>query len=162
MGAGKGRVAFLIALGTLCAGVPPPVSAGTCDVPSTPHPTVGAALRDGSCTTIQLAAGSLSENVRVERDVVLQGAGAGTSFLEGYLLVTGATAEVTLAALTVDGTAPGVAGCWRELLSVSGGAEVAPGPDVVVLQTSTGGAACRLFADGFESGGVLAWSGHVP
>ena len=24
------------------------------------------------------------------------------------------------------------------------------------------GAACRLFADGFESGGLLAWSAHAP
>ncbi len=162
MGRGRHRVPFWIALAALCAGAPPPAPAGTCDVPAASHPTVGAALRDASCTTIQLGAGSFPENVTVERDLVLQGAGAGTSFLEGYLLVTGATAEVTFAALTIDGTAPGVAGCWRELLSVSGGAEVAPGPDVVVLQTSTGGAACRLFADGFESGGVLAWSGHVP
>jgi hypothetical protein len=39
---------------------------------------------------------------------------------------------------------------------------VAKGPDVVVLQTTSGGGLCRIFADGFESGGVLAWSAQAP
>lgn len=152
----------LLVAGALGASFAAPASGTTCAVPAASHPTVGAALRDGACTTIQLAAGSYRENVTVERDVVLQGAGSGASVLEGYLAITGATADVTLAALTIDGTASGVAGCWREVLSVSGGAEVVTGSDVVVLQTTAGGAACRLFADGFESGGVLAWSAHAP
>lgn len=156
------RIPLLIALGALCVGAPPPASAATCDVPSAPYPTVGAALRDLSCSPIQLAAGIYPENVLVERSVVLQGAGSSASFLEGYLLATGATASVTLASLRVDGTAAGVAGCWDGLVSVTGGAEVVTGPDVVVLQTSSGGTGCRLFADGFESGGVLAWSVHAP
>jgi hypothetical protein len=154
------RLATLAA--ALGAALAPPAGAAICAVPAPSHPTIGAALRDGTCTTVELAAGSYPENVTVERDVVLQGAGSGATSLEGYLAITGATADVTLAALTIDGTAAGVAGCWREVLSVAGGAEVATGPDVVVLQSTAGGTACRLFADGFESGGVLAWSAHVP
>lgn len=49
-----------------------------------------------------------------------------------------------------------------EALSVLSGATLASGADVKVLQTGVGGTACRLFADGFESGGILAWSLHVP
>jgi len=162
MGRASLRIPLLIAFGAGCATAPQPASAATCDVPSASYPTVGAALREAGCSPIQLATGSFPENVLVERDVALQGAGSDASFLEGYFAATGATVNVTLAALTVDGTASGVAGCWREVLSATGGAQVATGPDVVVLQTSSGGSACRLFADGFESGGVLAWSGHVP
>jgi hypothetical protein len=154
------RLATLAA--ALGAALAPPAGAATCAVPAPSHPTIGAALRDGNCTTIELAAGSYPENVTVERDVVVQGAGSSASVLQGYLAVTGATADVALVGLTIDGTAAGVAGCWREVLSVAGGAEVATGPDVVVLQTTAGGTACRLFADGFESGGVLAWSAHAP
>ncbi len=102
------------------------------------------------------------ESVAVQRDAALQGAGSAVSAVDGFVAAAGATTDLTLAALTVDGTAPGVAGCWREALSLTSGARVATAPDVVVLQTPTGGAACRLFADGFESGGVLAWSGHKP
>lgn len=162
MGCGRNRAFLLIAFGALYAGAPPPAAAGTCNVPSPAQPTVGAALRDASCTIVQLASGSYPENVLVDRVLVLQGAGSGSSFLEGYLAAAGAGVTVTLAALSVDGTAPGVAGCWNGLLSVSGGAQVATGPDVAVLQTGAGGSACRLFADGFESRGVLAWAGHAP
>lgn len=158
----RNRVAILIAFGALCAAVPPPTSAGTCNVPSPGQPTVGAAVRDTSCTTIQLAPGSFPENVVVDRTLALQGAGSGASSLEGYLAAAGSGSSVTLAALTVDGTAEGVAGCWNGLLSVSAGAEVVAGPDVVVLQSGMVGQTCRLFADGFESGGLLAWSAQVP
>ncbi|MDQ1346659.1 MAG: hypothetical protein QG573_28 [Acidobacteriota bacterium] len=152
----------MLAAWALAAGVVLPTWAGTCNVPSGSHPTVGAALRDGDCTTVQLGAGAYPENLAIARDVTLQGTGSAATFLEGFLAATGATVDVTLAALTIDGTAAGVAGCWREALATAGGAEVAPGPDVVVLQTATGGGLCRLFSDGFESAGTLAWSSHAP
>ena len=156
------RLLVLLAAGALAAVAASPTWAGTCNVPSAPHPTVGAALRDANCTTVQLGAGAYAENVAVARDVTLQGGGSAATFLEGFLAATGATTDVTLAALTIDGTAAGVAGCWPEALAAAGGAELATGPDVVVLQSATGGGPCRLFADGFESAGTLAWSSHVP
>jgi len=150
---------FLLVGGT---GLVESARAATCDVPSVSYPTVGAALRDGNCTTITLASGVYPENVTVERDVQIQGMSSVETALEGYLAVSGGTTDVTIRALTIDGTATGVAGCWREVLSVVGEAEVTTGPDVRVLQTASGGTACRLFADGFESGGSLAWSTGVP
>jgi hypothetical protein len=48
------------------------------------------------------------------------------------------------------------------MLKASGGATVTSGADLRVLNSAAGGAACRLFADGFESAGTLAWSARVP
>jgi hypothetical protein len=136
--------------------------AATCSVPTSTHPTLGAAARDADCTLVQLAAGSFAENVWITRDVTLQGAGSAATTLQGYLSVTGAGNDVALSGLLLDGTAGGVAGCWSELLKASGGATITSGVDLRVLNTATGGEACRLFADGFESGGTLAWSVRVP
>lgn len=137
-------------------------TAATCNVPSAAHPTVGAAVRDTACTLVQIAAGAFPENVAIARDLAVAGAGAASTFLEGYLVVSGAGVDVTLDALLVDGSAAGVAGCWGELLSASGGAHLVSGADVRVLQSGSGGAVCRLFVDGFESGGTRAWSASVP
>jgi len=130
----------------------------TCNVPTATHPTLAAAARDAGCTLVQLAAGSFPENVTLERDLAIAGAGSAATTLQGYFFVAGAGHDVTLDGLLVDGTAAGVAGCWTEILAAEGGATLTSGADVKVLQTATGGTACRLFADGFESGGVLTWS----
>ena len=137
--------------------------AATCASPRPRYPTLGAAARDGTCTLIQLAAGSFAENVAITRDVTIQGAGSAATTLQGYLFVSGAGNDVTLSGLLLDGTAAGVAGCWGEILKASGGATITSGADLRVLNTAAGGGlACRLFADGFESGGTLAWSLRVP
>ena len=133
-----------------------------CNVPSTSYPTLGAAARDGTCTLVALAAGSFPENVALTRDLAVAGAGSAATFVQGSLVVSGAGNDVTLDALLVDGTAAGVAGCWSEVLTAIGGATISSGADLRVLNTATGGTACRLFADGFESGGTLAWSLRLP
>ena len=142
-----------------------PVSAALavpCAVPSASFPTLSAAVRDVGCTLVQVAGGTLAENVSIARDVTIQGAGSAATFVQGSFLVTGAGNDVTLDALRVDGTAAGVAGCWPEILKASGGATITAGTELRVLNTATGGTACRLFADGFESGGTLAWSLRLP
>ncbi len=158
------RSALLASVGAvwLVAASSAPARAVTCNVPSASHPTLGAVLRDGSCTTAELAAGSHAGNVTLNRDLAVAGAGSSSTSLAGYLAVAGAGTEVTLAALSIDGTAAGVAGCWSEILAAYGGGKVTAGPDLRVLQTAAGGTDCRLFADDFESGGVLAWSAHAP
>ena len=97
-------------------------------MPSVGHPTIGAAVRDPVCTTVQLAAGTFAESVEVARDLVIAGAGSAASVVAGRLLVSGATSDVTLAGLRVDTTGTGVAGCWPRALEAAGGAEVAAGP----------------------------------
>jgi len=137
-------------------------TASSCSVPSASYPTLGAAVRDGGCTLVQVAAGTFPENVAIARDLAIQGAGSGASVVQGYLAVAGAGVEVALDALLVDGTAAEVAGCWGEVLRASAGATIASGADLRVVNTAAGGTVCRLFADGFESGGVLAWSASAP
>lgn len=153
------RSVFLAALaGALVA----PASADVCSVPSASYPTLGAAVRTAACTSVTVATGSFPENVAIARDLAIQGAGSAATLLQGHFFVSGAGSDVTLNGLLVDGTAAGVAGCWPEILKASGGATLTSGADVKVLQTAVGGTACRLFADGFESGGTLAWSLRVP
>jgi hypothetical protein len=147
----------LLALGDSSA------SAVACNAPSATYPTLGAAARDAACTLVQLAAGGFAENVDVARDVAIQGAGSAATTVQGHLFVSGAGNDVTLSGLLLDGTAAGVAGCWSEILMASGGATIVSGADLRVLNTAAGGGlGCRLFADGFESGGTLAWSMRVP
>jgi len=133
-----------------------------CPVPSAGHPTLGSAVADPACTTAALGATTLAENVEIGRDLVVQGGGAAVSVLAGSLRASGATTSVTLASLAVDGTAPGVAGCWANLVASEQGAEILAGPEVEVRAGGAPGGACRIFVDGFESGSALAWSAAVP
>jgi hypothetical protein len=133
-----------------------------CPVPSAGHPTIDSAVRDPICTTAQLAAGSFAESVAIDRDFALVGAGPAASVVAGPVRVTGSSSDVTISALRVDTTGTGVAGCWPRALEAVAGAELAAGPDVEVLHTAMGSGLCRLFTDGFESGGTLAWSATVP
>lgn len=137
-------------------------AASPCSVPTIAHPTLGAAVRDVACTTIQLAAGTLAENVFLARDLAIEGAGSGLSTVAGALEVSGPASDVTLAGLSLDGTAAGVAGCWTSLLRTTGGARLAASDDVSVTNSGISSGACRLFVDGFESAGMLAWSDRAP
>ena len=133
-----------------------------CNVPSPSYPTLGAAARDAGCTTLQAAAGTFAENVALARDLVVQGAGSAATTVQGYLFASGAGNDVTLSGLLLDGAAAGVAGCWPEILKASGGATITSGADLRVVNTAVLSSGCRLFADGFESGGTLAWSVRMP
>lgn len=134
----------------------------TCNVPAVGYPTVGSAVRDVACTAIQLAAGTFEENVVVARDVTIAGAGTTATIIAGAVEVTGPATDVALSALAIDGTATGVAGCWQSLLAATGGARLQSNADLRVTNSGLATGACRLFADGFESAGMLAWSNQVP
>lgn len=139
-----------------------PLAAVLCSVPSPSHPTLGAAVRDVACTAIQLAGGTFPENLEVTRDLAIAGTGSATSTVAGALVVSGAGTDVSLTGLAIDGTAAAVAGCWPSVLSATGGAHVESNDDVEIANSGIANGGCRLFADGFESGGTLAWSARQP
>lgn len=156
LGRGASFSGLLVALWAQSAAASP------CSVPTIAHPTLGAAVRDFACTTIQLAAGSYPENVVVARDLAIAGAGAGLSLVAGPVEIVGAGSDVTLAGLSLDGTPAGVAGCWTSLLRATGGARVTADDDVAVANSGLANGPCRIFVDGFESAGMLAWSDRAP
>ena len=139
-----------------------PAGAALCTVPSPSHPTADSAARDLACSTIQLAAGTFAENVAVLRDVAIEGAGAGATVVAGGFEVAGSSTDASVARLTIDGTAPGVAGCWASLLIATGGARITADDDVAVANSGLANGPCRLFVDGFESAGPFAWSARFP
>jgi hypothetical protein len=127
------------------------VSAKTCSVPTLAYPSIQAAVDDAACTEIELAAQSHVGSVAVSRSLVLRGASSATTTILGQVAITGASAEVTLQDLKVDG-----GGCVMVALDVRGNAQVTSGQDVVVVNTD--GGECPIFVDGFELGAAVAWS----
>jgi hypothetical protein len=143
---------FLLALAILCV---PPASADVCTVPSAPHPSIQAAVDDGACTEIVLAAQVFSQSVAVTRSLVLRGDSSSTTVIRGQVTVTGGTTEIALQNLQVNG-----GGCFSVALDVGDGAQVTSQQDLVVLNDAGGG--CQIFSDGFESGDTTLWSKTVP
>jgi len=125
-----------------------PGSAATCNVPSAPHPTIQAAIDDIGCTEIIVAAGTYAEAPVIARTLSVQGAGSGSTFIQGQVEVSAGT--VSLNGLNI--AAP------DEALRAHSGAEVS-GFDLEVLN---GAFEPPLFADGFEDGTMGAWSAVVP
>jgi hypothetical protein len=52
------------------------------------YTTIGAAVADAGCTTINVAAGVYNENITIDRDLTLQGASAGVTVIDGNGQVT--------------------------------------------------------------------------
>lgn len=148
---------FLIGLFILAiAGfVTPTAFADMCPVPTLAHPSIQAAVDDGACTEIVLAAQDFAESVTVSRNVEIGGDSSTTTMIEGKVEVTGAATEITLENLRVEG-----GGCFTVALDVSGGAQVTRGLDIVVVNAA--GGECPIFTDGFELGAAVAWSKTVP
>jgi nitrous oxidase accessory protein NosD len=140
-----GTSSLVVALILLCTAA---AGADTCTVPSTAHPTIQSAVVTPSCSQIDVAAGTYTETVVVDRSLELTGAGSTSSFIRGGIEVQAGSAAVTGFHLSGPG----------EALWAHSGAEVA-GFDLVVVN---GMVETPLFTDDFESGGTGEWSAVVP
>jgi len=139
------------------------ITAGTqaapCPVPTGTHPTIQVAVDDPGCTEITLGSQTYVQDVSIGRTLELTGVSSSATIIAGRVAIDGATAVVTLAELTVDGSHPAVAGCFVEAVDVGGGARML-GSNIVVVNSD--GDACLLFGDGFENGTTSAWDNTVP
>ena len=151
-----------VSLGSVLALVPfewSPLRAATCSVPGS-HTTIQKAVGDATCTTIDLAARTYSESVRISRTLSIQGPQTGSAIIEGKLEAQGASTQVTVVRLLVTN------GCSPAAVSTSAGAKIlgdrlevtrAVGlPCPPVVQTGP------IFSDDFESGDTSAWTSVVP
>src|SRR6266571_1450822 len=50
-----------------------PVAAAPCDVPSSAYPTIQAAVDDATCVIINVAAGTYTEHVAIDHNVMIRG-----------------------------------------------------------------------------------------
>lgn len=155
-----GRLSFVMA-GLLATGFGwcTKVEAVVCQVPSGSYTMIQAAIDDGSCTEIVLAAQVFEESVLITRDLTLRGSPTSTSTIAGQVAVQGGTTQVTFEHLTVDATVQGVGGTVDAALQASGGAEVIT-RSVVVRNSAVD--LWTVFVDGFESGDTSVWSTTVP
>lgn len=143
----------------LLIGLPDSSWGASCQVPSTNHPTIQAAVDDPGCTEIELQAQIFIESVVITRSLSLSGYSAAASIIAGQIGTVGISTVVSMDDLTVDGSHPSVAGCFHETVDVRDGARVL-GSNLVVI--NAGGTACLIFGDGFESGTTGSWSATTP
>src|SRR4051812_14842867 len=85
------------------------VAGPTCSVGASGanYTTVQAAVNDSNCSTINIAAGTYNENITISRSVILQGAGAASTILDGgrngrVLNIPAAAAQVQLRDMTIQ------------------------------------------------------------
>lgn len=99
----------LAALGTSVAQASPP-----CHVPSTAYPTIQSAINDDTCDTINVAAGTYTENVFIRRSVTIRGADEATTIVDGggngTVFEIFATGGVTIKNVTIRNGASGGTG----------------------------------------------------
>ena len=95
----------------------------------------------------------------IDRSLEMRGASSAATIIEGRVLMEGGSTQVVVRDLKVNGSAPSVAGCFRDALVADGGAQLG-GTNIIVLNGD--GDACLVFGDGFESGDTTAWSSTTP
>jgi len=154
------RVVSRVAAFVLAPVLAMPVSsvlAQTCTVPGS-HATIQEAINDPACATITLSAQIYEESVVIPRSLTLAGPGTGGAVVQGLVLIAGTSTQTTLQDLRVEN------GCRPDALRTSGGAQLL-GENLQVERSET--LPCPLtadaiFVDGFETGGMTAWSNTTP
>ena len=88
-------------------------AAGPCLVPSTAYPTIQAAVNDAACATVNVAAGTYSENISISRNVSIRGDSQATTIVDGGssgTVFTINSGTVTLKGLTIRNGSADVGG----------------------------------------------------
>lgn len=132
----------------------PSAGAIVCSAPGS-HPTVQAAVDDVDCTEVALAPGPYLESVQVPRSLVIAGAAAGGTVIQGRITATGGGTVVELVALRVENA------CTPAALVALQGARV-DGFELEVVRWTGHPCPDEIFADGFESGNTATWDVSVP
>jgi hypothetical protein len=78
-----------------------PVAAAPCHVPSSTYPTIQAAVNDATCATINVAAGTYTELVTINRNVTIRGDGQDVTFVDGS--GSGRVFEISQVTVTIKG-----------------------------------------------------------
>ena len=133
-----------------------------CPVPTLAHPTITSALRDLGCDTVEVGAGTFPENLEIARDAVVQGAGPSD---DARGLRAGHRRRQRGAAREPAGRrhrrrASPAASTISSKLVTAAASKRSPASRSCTRQPVA--LSCRIFSDGFESGGANAWSARVP
>ncbi len=86
-----------------------PVAAAPCDVPSSAYPTIQAAVDDATCFIINVAAGTYTEHIVIDHNVMIHGAGADSTIVDGsgngpvFLIGNGINGTVGDTRVTITG-----------------------------------------------------------
>lgn len=152
-----------------------PASAVACSVPSTAHPTIQSAIADASCDPITAAPGTYPENLDIDRDVTIAGAGADVTTIDGtgtgrvISLISDTVRTVSITGFTVTGgqggivvngetiatshvlTLDGVLVTNNSALSNGGGISIGNGPTVTVSDSAIAANSSTGFGGGITA-----------
>src|SRR6516225_3475296 len=78
-----------------------PAAAAPCHVPSSNYPTIQAAVNDATCDAINVAAGTFTEHVTIDRDVTMRGEGEDRTIVDGSS--SGTVVTITSGTVTIKG-----------------------------------------------------------
>ena len=103
------RVATVVGLVGGALPLSSPASATACTVPSMTYPTIQSAIADVSCDPIMVAAGTYNEDLDIDRNITMTGAGANVTTVDGsgtgsvIDIVNDTPDTVTITGVTVTG-----------------------------------------------------------
>lgn len=117
---GFGAMMVIVATCACIIGFPTPAFALNCTPPSAAHATIQEAVNDMDCDAITLQAQPYPESILISRSLTLLGNPIGLSIIQGAVVVSGTSVEVTMQELHIDN------GCPDPGLWVKQGAHVYP------------------------------------
>jgi hypothetical protein len=112
-----------------------PAASAPCKVPSDAYPSIQAALNTAACATIHIAGGTFNENVIIDHNVTIRGAGQEDTILDGE--DKGNVLVVICCTVTIQGVTIQHGGHGRPPYDVGGGILVMGGEVTLTVKNST-------------------------